>query len=153
MASLVIVPKTIEGFLIDVSLGRYEFGISLVNNPEIILESYQLSNRFDNLVVGRYYWSIRDRFTYQVKFQGYNDVLPVDGAGICKTFFVNKIDNLKEIFVPYSYHGKSKVSDIICYEWVDNKYEMFLPSTIFVREDLTVNVSVSEPFTGKIEIC
>lgn len=148
MASLIILIKTIELEHIDPTKGQYLFGISDVSSTVINNNTYQLSNRFDNLVAGQYHWAVKNVSTGNIKARG-TDVVR-DEPNQCHTEFVTNSNN---ITILQSKHKLLKVSDIECFYKEDNDYIKFLPNEpkILLNNDVIVTTYI--PFTGKITIC
>jgi hypothetical protein len=149
MASLIIIIKTPELINIDLNSGLYLFGISTVNSNIINENSYQYSNRFDELTPGVYNWAVKHIQTGQIKARG-TDVVKRLFDGGCYSKLVN---NVQEINITFEEHKKDVVCDIECFIEVNNNMFKFIPDTARVNLDGSVTIIASTPFTGKVTIC
>jgi hypothetical protein len=149
MASLIINIKNEELEFIDPAKGLYLFGISRVNENTINESTYQLSNRFDNLVPGLYNWYVKEITTQIVRASGSNIVKNND-TNDCYTKFVN---NLNLIIIPKLEHKKDIINDIECFLDVNGEYFKFLPDSAIIEITGQVTVTTFSPFKGKITLC
>jgi hypothetical protein len=149
MASLIISIKNEQLEFIDPAKGLYLFGISRVNENTINESTYQLSNRFDNLVPGLYNWYVKEITTQIVRASGSNIVKNND-TNDCYTKFVN---NLNLIIIPKLEHKKDIINDIECFLDVNGEYFKFLPDSAIIEITGQVTVTTFSPFKGKITLC
>jgi hypothetical protein len=149
MASLIINIKNEQLEFIDPAKGLYLFGISRVNENTINENTYQLSNRFDNLVPGLYNWYVKEITTQVVRASGSNIVKNND-TNDCYTKFVN---NLNLIIIPKLEHKKDIINDIECFLDVNGEYFKFLPDSAIIEITGQVTVTTFSPFKGKITLC
>ena len=149
MASLIISIKNEQLEFIDPAKGLYLFGISRVNENTINESTYQLSNRFDNLVPGLYNWYVKEITTQVVRASGSNIVKNND-TNDCYTKFVN---NLNLIIIPKLEHKKDIINDIECFIDVNGEYFKFIPDSAIIEITGQVTVTTFSPFKGKITLC
>lgn len=149
MASLIISIKNEELEFIDPAKGLYLFGISRVNENLINESTYQLSNRFDNLVPGIYNWYVKEITTQIIRASG-SDIVRGDNTNDCYTKFVN---NLNLIIIPKLEHKKDIINDIECFIDVNGEYFKFIPDSAIIEITGQVTVTTFSPFKGKITLC
>jgi hypothetical protein len=149
MASLIISIKNEQLEFIDPAKGLYLFGISRVNENTINESTYQLSNRFDNLVPGLYNWYVKEITTQIVRASGSNIVKNND-TNDCYTKFVN---NINLIIIPKLEHKKDIINDIECFIDVNGEYFKFIPDSAIIEITGQVTVTTFSPFKGKITLC
>lgn len=155
MPSLIIRLRTQELEFIDPAKGLYLFGISNVNENIINENTYQTSNRFDELVPGLYNWYVKGITSNKILASG-SELIKKDNNGAeCYTKYIITASN--NIVIPKTEHKLDIVSDIECFiknfNVTDESYFKFTPDSCTIELDGSVVVKTDSPFIGKITIC
>jgi len=155
MASLIITLRTQELEFIDPARGLYLFGISNVNENIVNENTYQTSNRFDDLVPGLYNWYVKKVTSNKVVASG-SELVKKDNNGLeCYTKYLTTPSN--NIVIPKTEHKLDIISDIECFiknfNTNNDSYFKFTPDSSVIELDGSVVVKTDSPFIGKITIC
>lgn len=154
MPSLIITLRTQELEFIDPARGLYLFGISNVNENIVNENTYQSSNRFDELVPGLYNWYVKGLTSNKILASG-SELIKKDNNGAeCWTKYIITASNY--IVIPKTEHKLDIVSDIECFRknfLGNDNYFKFTPDYCATELDGSVIVKTDSTFIGKITIC